>query len=113
VSLDLSQILWQKVFMTSPAYRDHVSGRSPYWRTLKRQRLHAAGWCCESCFRRTWPLDLHHVSYDRVGHESLDDVVVMCRRCHQIEHGKRVGLKGRSRLVRQRLLPFSDARRVR
>jgi 5-methylcytosine-specific restriction endonuclease McrA len=30
--------------------------------------------------------DLHHRSYDRLGHERFDDLTPICRRCHQAAH---------------------------
>ena len=37
---------------------------------------------------RTWTLsdDLHHASYDQLGHEPNTDLVPMCRACHQALH---------------------------
>jgi len=29
-------------------------------------------------------LELHHITYERYGHESTDDLIVVCARCHDI-----------------------------
>jgi hypothetical protein len=37
---------------------------------------------------RTWTLtdDLHHTSYDQLGHEPDADLLPMCRSCHEALH---------------------------
>lgn len=30
---------------------------------------------------------VHHLTYDNVGDEELDDLVAICRDCHEFEHG--------------------------
>src|SRR5262249_45238559 len=34
---------------------------------------------------REGDLQLHHLHYDTLGHETLDDVQLLCDRCHRIE----------------------------
>jgi len=31
-------------------------------------------------------LDVHHLLYDRLGHEKLSDLIVLCRLCHNAFH---------------------------
>lgn len=31
--------------------------------------------------------DLHHRTYERLGHEAYEDLIPMCRRCHDLLHG--------------------------
>ncbi len=43
---------------------------------------------CAIC-DRDWALtsgDLHHTSYDNLGHEHHTDLVAMCRSCHELLH---------------------------
>lgn len=32
--------------------------------------------------------DVHHKTYDRIGDELLDDLVLLCKSCHKAQHGK-------------------------
>ena len=65
------------------SYDDYLS--SPAWRRVKaRQRklvIEACGLCgCDGS------LDLHHMTYERVGEERPDDLVWLCRNCHSMVH---------------------------
>ena len=61
--------------------------RSTAWRDLKQQRLAIAGGRCEQseCSNST-NLDLHHVTYQRLGAEDISDLRVVCRKCHSNIH---------------------------
>ena len=63
----------------TPAYHAHL--RSDAWQRTRKAVLRRAGYRCERC-RRAVPLDVHHTSYDRFGHERLDDLRALCRDCH-------------------------------
>jgi hypothetical protein len=53
---------------------------SAYWRAL-RKRLFPQDSACSHCSQRG-PLELHHKTYDRLGHELDDDVEFLCPPCH-------------------------------
>jgi len=64
---------------------------SPHWRTLRQVVLATANFRCQSCSRRGYGrgavrLDVHHLLYDRLGHEKLSDLIVLCRLCHNAFH---------------------------
>lgn len=76
-------------------YRETL--RSKRWRQLKWRRLVLAGFACERChteFVGRGPkqamryFELHHITYERVGAEWLDDVRVLCKACHGIVHDR-------------------------
>lgn len=69
-------------------YRRYL--RSPHWQALRKQVLRRAGWRCECCGRRG-PLDVHHLTYERFGRESMGDLQALCRDCHDEAHGGRDG----------------------
>lgn len=56
---------------------------NPHYRMLKRRCLDLAANCCQSCHKnpRTG-LDIHHLTYERIGRESLEDVQILCKKCH-------------------------------
>jgi 5-methylcytosine-specific restriction endonuclease McrA len=50
--------------------------------------VHGVEPACAVC-GEPWTLrrgDLHHRSYDRLGHERFDDLVPLCRACHERVH---------------------------
>jgi len=60
--------------------------RSPWWRARKALVIRFRGEACEYCGRLE-RLELHHLSYERLGRELPEDVVLLCSVCHQRAHG--------------------------
>jgi hypothetical protein len=65
---------------------------SPYWLAF-RQRLLSERGACDDCGTRQ-SLQLHHLSYARLGAEVAADVRVLCQPCHEKVHGRK--FKGRA-----------------
>lgn len=74
-------------------YRRHL--RSKYWKNLRANRMALAKGLCERCHHgpSPHPLELHHKTYARLGHELLNDVVLLCTRCHLLIHVMRIECK--------------------
>lgn len=68
-------------------YKKYI--KSKEWYELKIDLLQARGCKCEKCNRELQAnkLQVHHVTYERLFNERLSDLLVLCGRCHQIEHG--------------------------
>lgn len=73
----------------SPLYRSHVQGQSPAWRALRAKVLTRAGGRCEGCGRVAAPLEVHHLTYERLGCERLSDLTGLCGACHRRAHQRR------------------------
>jgi hypothetical protein len=58
---------------------------SPRWRGLKERLLRERGVNCERCGKFK-PLDLHHLTYVRLGNEDDEDLKLYCRDCHDLMH---------------------------
>jgi DNA-directed RNA polymerase subunit RPC12/RpoP len=60
------------------------SGPSPakYWKDIREAALERAGYSCEECGTANVVLHAHHLTYERLGHELLEDLEILCRRCH-------------------------------
>jgi hypothetical protein len=60
------------------------------WNEQTRQGRLCKATCvkCERRFQRRH-LDIHHLTYIRLFHETLDDLAILCRGCHAVGHGKR------------------------
>ena len=56
----------------------------------KRLALERAGGLCERCGKPgnvlNWELHVHHITYERQGHEEVGDLEVICLDCHGKEH---------------------------
>lgn len=72
----------------SDGYRAYIS--SPEWETVRQQRLEIDGRRCTGCGDDGThsPLEVHHLTYERFGHERLTDLLTLCRLCHAREHGR-------------------------
>lgn len=55
---------------------------SSAWRARRLRALDRADRRCQVCGERKW-LQVHHVSYERLGHEADADLTVLCWWCHQ------------------------------
>jgi hypothetical protein len=59
----------------------------PEWQVRRVQALTRDGYKCQTCSRRDTTLDVHHNCYANYGDERPQDLVVLCRSCHQKIHG--------------------------
>lgn len=59
--------------------------RSPHWMATRAKAIRRAGNRCQVC-NGSERLEVHHRTYDRIGHESAGDLIVLCRECHQTFH---------------------------
>lgn len=62
--------------------------QSAEWHNLKNQRLKIAQYKCECCGSTT-QLQCHHITYERLTAEHIDDLVILCggsNGCHQRIH---------------------------
>lgn len=55
------------------------------WKQLKQTRLMIAQYKCECCGSAN-RLHLHHVTYERLTQELIEDVVILCEECHSKLH---------------------------
>lgn len=65
-----------------PTYRAYL--RSPHWRRFRLEYKRERGWECV-CGERA-RLELHHLTYERLGAERLEDVRALCQTCHSTLH---------------------------
>lgn len=60
---------------------------SAHWKEFRAAVLLERGRKCEQC-GGTSRIQVHHLTYKRCGNERPDDVVVLCRSCHEEIHGR-------------------------
>lgn len=76
------------------SYEEYL--RSAHWLSLRARyhkkmpppeicnRCKVLFWACKLVYGQQ--NNLHHKTYDRLGHEDLSDLELLCRRCHEMEH---------------------------
>ncbi len=60
--------------------------RSNHWKALRIRKLAAVGKKCDKC-SATGVMDVHHLQYHNIFDVELADLQVLCRICHELEHG--------------------------
>ncbi len=55
------------------------------WQTRRGRALERAENRCQVCNGED-RLEVHHRTYERLGHERAGDLIVLCRHCHQLFH---------------------------
>ena len=69
----------------TPAYKKYL--KSYEWKVLRITVLRERGHKCERCGAANM-LQIHHKTYERLFHEKLEDLEVLCKTCHQKEHNR-------------------------
>ncbi len=63
--------------------------KSSKWRWKAKARRKLDKYMCQACGARNTKLDVHHVSYARLGNENMSDLITVCRECHSTKiHGR-------------------------
>lgn len=64
-------------------YADYL--KTDHWQRMRQEALARCGHKCMVCGARAG-LEVHHNTYERRGHELPQDLIVLCRTCHQTFH---------------------------
>lgn len=67
-------------------YQSHLA--SPEWQELRRKVFRRCKGVCEGCLERP-AVEVHHLTYARLGDEMLFDLVGVCSSCHDRIHPRR------------------------
>ena len=65
--------------MKNQEYEKYI--HSNQWRKRADERLGMDGWECCVCGGSA--TEVHHLSYERLGNENMEDLVSLCHRCHE------------------------------
>ena len=83
------KLLWGFIFfkardMARKEYQKYIT--SSNWAAVRNDAVMQANNKCEVCgsLKR---LNVHHLSYKNLGNEEPGDLIVLCSKCHMIEHG--------------------------
>ena len=58
---------------------------SKEWKIKRKQALDFHGDFCSQCKSKK-DLHVHHKTYANLGNEPMEDLVILCRDCHYVEH---------------------------
>lgn len=58
---------------------------SQEWKKLRDNRLKIDNFCCVVC-KNNKNLICHHITYERLYHEELTDLIILCNKCHNRIH---------------------------
>ena len=67
-------------------YREYLD--SPAWWAARGRAFAALGHACQGCGRQG-RLEVHHKHYRTLGHERPEDLMVLCKFCHEKMHRRR------------------------
>lgn len=70
---------------TTESYAAYL--QTEHWKAKRGEALRVAGDKCQVC-ASVEQLEVHHNDYSRLGGELRTDLVVLCRDCHELFHGK-------------------------
>jgi hypothetical protein len=59
--------------------------KSDHWKQTRKKALISSNFTCQGCGYRDM-LQVHHLTYDHLGDESIDDLMVLCSDCHGLAH---------------------------
>ena len=67
-------------------YQEYL--HSAAWRQRASQAKQRAHWQCQECGNggNKSSLHAHHKTYQRLGHERDDDIIILCEECHSNKH---------------------------
>lgn len=71
--------------MQQQEYRDDYLS-SAHWRGFRKKYRSQRSWCCAITGCDAKKLDLHHLTYKRLGRERLEDCIPLCRVHHDQTH---------------------------
>lgn len=64
-------------------YRQYI--RSDEWEKKREERLKKDGYKCQECGTAK-NLEVHHITYERLGNEDINDLITLCKECHENIH---------------------------
>lgn len=76
-----------KKVKTIPDYKKKYNAYllSNDWAQLKIDLFNHRGYSCEKCPTKNG-LHVHHLHYDNIFKEEPEDLIILCAKCHRLEH---------------------------
>lgn len=64
-------------------YKKYMQSKA--WHHKRQEKFRKVGHICEMCGNPE-STQIHHLTYERLGHEKLKDLMVVCESCHECIH---------------------------
>lgn len=64
-------------------YYEYIASKE--WQRKRLARIKLDGYKCHIC-GSSRNLNVHHLTYERLGHEDMEDLMTLCRSCHEKVH---------------------------
>ena len=71
---------------TNIGYKEYL--KSNIWNKTRRCKLEEANYKCQLCSKKDIELHVHHNTYENIGNEEMNDLIVLCKDCHSKFHDK-------------------------
>jgi len=95
--INIDSLSWDEPKLANETDKEHYARylMSSVWATKRNAAYDRANnahvvahrGMCENCKRRP-SVAVHHTTYERKFHEKLEDLLVVCERCHEYFHGR-------------------------
>jgi hypothetical protein len=72
-------------YLKSLEYKDYLMTK--HWKITRDKILFKYGYKCQLC-NKSKSLEVHHKTYENIGEEKDDDLIVLCHSCHSKHHKK-------------------------
>lgn len=59
--------------------------KTHHWQAIRKQAIEYAEYKCQLC-NNSKNLDVHHNTYENLWNEKLRDLIVLCKKCHNLFH---------------------------
>lgn len=73
---------------------------SEKWKNFREEVLKRDNYKCTKC-GKTENLHIHHISYDNIWDEKLEDVITLCDECHEKEHSTKRWNKSKNKATKE------------
>jgi len=90
VPCEWAEQLMVRRWIVKQAYNQYL--RDPHWK-LTREAVLRRDKACTRC-GTTENLQVHHKTYAHVGNEPLEDLITLCKGCHNLEHKRALWNQG-------------------
>lgn len=74
----------QSHFLRQLNYYNNVYLKSEEWRVKRNYIMSFYKEVCQKCNKKA--TDVHHLTYERMFKEKFEDLIPLCRKCHEEEH---------------------------
>jgi hypothetical protein len=70
--------------LRSMEYKEYI--HTEHWQHFRKEAIKHFNCTCQLCDARDDTLDVHHKTYANRGRETFNDVILLCRHCHDLYH---------------------------